>query len=171
MKELDIQKRRKLREKIDEEIRKSGSDILRSKNHLCTRRHIQHGTMTVREHNIRVAQYSLLLKNMLKIRCNTRDLVRGALLHDYFLYDWHDKEHVGIQNLHGFFHPGISLKNAEKEYCLTKRQRDIISKHMWPLTVAPPVCREAWLVTAADKYCSFMETIRLHKGRGRWQSG
>ena len=42
---------------------------------------------------------------------------------------------------------------------LTDRQRDIIGKHMWPLTLRPPACREAWIVTMADKYCSLMETI------------
>lgn len=166
--EAYAQRKKKLRQKIDARIRRDGSDILQSANHLSTRRHIQHGTMTVREHTIRVAEYSLLFKEILKIRCNTRDLVRGALLHDYFLYDWHDKDHVKIQNLHGIFHPGISLQNAEKEYFLTDRQRDIISKHMWPLTLTPPACREAWLVTAADKYCSLMETIGIHRGhRGR----
>ncbi|MDE7205798.1 MAG: phosphohydrolase, partial [Lachnospiraceae bacterium] len=70
-------------------------------------------------------------------------------------------------NLHGFFHPGRALRNAKKEYRLTKRQADIIKKHMWPLTVVPPMCREAWIVTTADKYCSLMETLYIHEGRAR----
>jgi len=37
---------------------------------------------------------------------------------------------------------------------------------MWPLTVIPPMCREAWIVTTADKYCSLMETFHFHKGHG-----
>ena len=51
----------------------------------------------------------------------------------------------------------------DKEYTLSKRERDIIKKHMWPLTVVPPRCREAWIVTAADKYCSLIETLRLRR--------
>ena len=99
--------------------------------------------------------------------CNKHDLIRGALLHDYFLYDWHDKTQIPQRKrLHGFWHPGIALRNAEKEYKLTDRQREIIRKHMWPLSVVPPTCREAWVVTTADKYCSLMETIGLHKGHG-----
>lgn len=168
MNEIRAARRAQLKQRIRDQIRENGRDILKSDNHRSTKKHIQHGTMSVREHSIRVAEYSLLFSKKLGIPCNTRDLVRGALLHDYFLYDWHDKNHVKIQNLHGFHHPGISLKNAEKEYKLTNRQKDIIKKHMWPLTVVPPACREAWLVTAADKYCSLMETVRVHNGyRGR----
>ena len=74
--------------------------------------------------------------------------------------------HVQIHNLHGFYHPGIALRNASAEYRLTPRERDIIKKHMWPLTVVPPMCREAWIVTMADKWCSTLETLRLRHGHG-----
>ena len=101
----------------------------------------------------------------LPISCSEKDLIRGALLHDYFLYDWHDKNRANYQKLHGFYHPGIALRNAEKEYRLSPREKDIIKKHMWPLTIVPPRCREAWIVTTADKYCSLLETLKL-RGRG-----
>lgn len=156
------QKRKKLT--IYHHIKKHGNDILQSPNFKKTEDNIQHGTMSVRRHSIQVAKFSLRLSNKFRIKCNQKDLVRGALLHDYFLYDWHDKDHVGIQNLHGFFHPNVALTNAEAEYKLTNRQKDIIKKHMWPLTVVPPMCREAWIVSIADKYCSFMETAHLHRG-------
>ena len=35
---------------------------------------------------------------------------------------------------------------------------------MWPLTIVPPMCKEAWIVSVADKYCSTMETLGFHKG-------
>lgn len=141
-----------------------GQDILNSDNFIKTNEYIQHGDMTVNKHCINVAIYSLAISRKLGINCKQKDLIRGALLHDYFLYDWHDKEHRSFKGLHGFYHPGVALKNASKEYRLTSRERDIIKKHMWPLTVVPPQCREAWIVTAADKYCSLLETIHLHKG-------
>ena len=149
----------------DSELKKYAEDILNSANFQRTKEHIQHGNMTVNEHCINVAKTSLMIKKKLHITCNQRDLVRGALLHDYFLYDWHKKDLKNPHKLHGFYHPGRALRNAKKEYVLTKRQEDIIKKHMWPLTVVPPMCREAWIVTAADKYCSLMETFRLHKGK------
>lgn len=155
----------------DSELKKYAKDILNSANFQRTKEHIQHGNMTVNEHCINVAKTSLMIKKKLHITCNQRDLVRGALLHDYFLYDWHKKDLKNPHKLHGFYHPGRALRNAKKEYVLTKRQEDIIKKHMWPLTVVPPMCREAWIVTAADKYCSLMETFRLHKGKIKTRRG
>ena len=153
--------------KIHALLKKHASDILNSDNFNSTKRHLQHGSMTVHKHCMDVARYSLLLNNKLGLKCNKHDLIRGALLHDYFLYDWHDKEYLSQRKrLHGFWHPGIALRNAEKEYKLNDTQREIIKKHMWPLSVVPPTCREAWVVTAADKYCSLMETVGLHKGHG-----
>ena len=162
-----IRKMYERHKKIHALLKKHASDILDSDNFNSTKQHLQHGSMTVHRHCMDVARYSLLLNNKLGLKCNKHDLIRGALLHDYFLYDWHDKEYLSQRKrLHGFWHPGIALRNAEKEYKLNDTQREIIKKHMWPLSVVPPTCREAWVVTAADKYCSLMETLGLHKGHG-----
>ena len=148
-------------------LKNHAADILASDNFRSTKRHIQHGSMTVYHHSMDVARYSLLLNKKLGLGCDRHDLIRGALLHDYFLYDWHDKAYLSVRKrFHGFRHPGTALRNAEREYELTDRQREIIRKHMWPLSVVPPTCREAWVVTAADKYCSLMETVGLHRGHG-----
>ena len=153
------------------EIQKNASDIIQSKNFNRTKFHVQHGDMTVNSHCMNVAKYSLAISDKLAkmgISCKRNELVRGALLHDYFLYDWHDKAYLAHrQRLHGFHHPMTALRNAEKEYKLNDTQREIIKKHMWPLSLVPPTCREAWVVTAADKYCSLMETMGAHKGHGK----
>lgn len=151
---------------LHRKIKEAASDILQSQNFKATKGHIQHGNMTVNNHCMNVAKYSIALSEKLHINCNQKELIRGALLHDYFLYDWHSKDHVQPWKLHGFFHPGVALKNAAKEYRLTHREKDIIKKHMWPLTVIPPMCREAWIVTTADKWCSLLETLHIHKGHG-----
>lgn len=152
-------------------LKENASDILHSENFQKTRHHIQHGTMPVYRHCLDVARQSIQINKALGLGCSERDLIRGALLHDYFLYDWHDKNRENYQKLHGFYHPGIALKNARKEYHLTRREEDIIKKHMWPLTVVPPLCREAWVVTAADKYCSLLETLKIRKRPGRARVG
>ena len=152
-------------------LKENASDILHSENFQKTRHHIQHGTMPVYRHCLDVAKQSIQINKALGLGCSERDLIRGALLHDYFLYDWHDKNRENYQKLHGFYHPGIALKNARKEYHLTRREEDIIKKHMWPLTVVPPLCREAWVVTAADKYCSLLETLKILKRPGRVRVG
>lgn len=145
------------------QIREAAGDILASENFQSTKQHIQHGTVTVNAHCINVAKHSLMLADKMGIQCNRRELIRGALLHDYFLYDWHDKDHINPFKLHGFFHPGRALTNASREYALTEREKDIIRKHMWPMTIVPPMCREAWIVTAADKWVSMLETLRIQK--------
>lgn len=122
--------------------------------------------MTVNAHCRNVAICSLEICEVLHIPCHRRELIRGALLHDYFLYDWHEADEENPHRLHGFYHPGRALKNALREYELTDREKDIIKKHMWPLTVVPPGCREAWIVTAADKWCSLLETMGIQKGHG-----
>lgn len=157
------------RRRVLERIHEHGADILKSPNFQSTRWDIQHGTISVHSHCVNVAGCSLEIMEMLEhigIRSRERDLVRGALLHDYFLYDWHHHEHPrGFFNMHGFRHPRIALENAGREYRLSEREKEIIRKHMWPLTATPPMCREAWIVTAADKYCSLLETLRLKNER------
>lgn len=150
------------RERLRADIECHAKDILQSRNSNRSDAFLQHGGISVRSHCLSVAECSLLIEeklNRLGIRCQERDLVRGALLHDYFLYDWHGTPSGDHRRLHGFFHPGVALRNASREYALSERERDIIAKHMWPLTFWPPLCREAWIVTAADKYCSLRETL------------
>ncbi len=141
-------------------IRQYAKDILQSYNFRRSEQFLQHGSVSVKRHSLRVAECSIWIGEKLKklgISCKERELIRGALLHDYFLYDWHDKN--SHKRLHGFHHPHVALLNASREYRLSPRERDIIEKHMWPLTVKLPACREAWIVTAADKYCSLKETL------------
>lgn len=149
---------------LKRKLREHAPDILASQNFLMTKKHIQHGTMTVNAHCLDVAKYSLAISEKLHLNCSEKELIRGALLHDYFLYDWHDPKYVPLYKLHGFHHPRIAWENAMKEYKLTEKEQEIIRKHMWPLTLIPPTCREAWIVTVADKWCSTLETIKVHKG-------
>ena len=122
----------------------------------ATRRCIQHGKVSVYAHCVSVADTACVLAETLHLRVNERALIRGALLHDYFLYDWHDK--ANGHHWHGFTHPGTALHNASEDWKLTPVEREIIKKHMFPLTPIPPTCREAWLVCLADKICAAKET-------------
>ena len=110
-----------------------------------------------------MAIQALKINKELNLGCDEKKLVRGALLHDYFLYDWHKREKRNIHpKLHGFYHPFIALNNAEKEYELSDKEKDIICKHMWPLTLWKlPLYRESWLVCFTDKFISIKETMKL----------
>jgi uncharacterized protein len=76
-------------------------------------------------------------------------LIRGALLHDYYLYDWH-KSHKG-HRLHGYRHPSWALHNALLRYDLSPKERNIIRSHMFPLTIFHfPRSPEARIVAKMD---------------------
>jgi uncharacterized protein len=150
---------------MNKKIIEHGKEILDSENYESLKDYIQHGHVSVHEHSLRVAETSLRIHDFLEkmhIQMNERALVRGALLHDFFLYDWHDKKPE--RRIHGFTHPHTALHNAQKEFWLSEREKDIISKHMFPLTITKvPKYREAWVVSAADKWCSVIETVKRRK--------
>lgn len=118
---------------------------------------LQHGQTTVFEHSVYVAKMSLSIANYFQIKVNKEDLIMGALLHDYFLYDWHEAD--DSHRLHGFTHGNTALKNAKEDFELTPKMEMIIKRHMFPLTPMPPTCKEAWIVCMADKYCATKETV------------
>lgn len=121
--------------------------------------YVQHGQTTTLEHVAAVAYLSLALVRWLGLHCNERALVRGALLHDYYLYDWHD-HNAAPDNWHGFTHPRHALRNAEKDFPdLTDLERDIIAHHMFPLVPSPPRHKEALVVSLVDKICSTVEVF------------
>lgn len=119
----------------------------------------QHGSVSVYQHCLQVAITSCRIASYIPVSVNKRELIRGALLHDYFLYDWHARDN-NTHRLHGFFHPGRALKNAQEDFELTSREKEIIRRHMFPLTPIPPTNREAWIVCLADKFCALRETIK-----------
>jgi HD superfamily phosphodiesterase len=57
--------------------------------HDIGKKFIQHGRVTVYKHSVSVAMMCLMLAHKFNIEVDEASLVRGALLHDYFLYDWH----------------------------------------------------------------------------------
>lgn len=134
-----------------------GSDILASANMQLEKQFMQHGNVSVFDHSVAVACTCIWLADRLRIRVDERALVRGALLHDYFLYDWHvpDKSH----RWHGFFHAGKALANASRDFTLGKIERDMIARHMFPLNITLPRYRESVILCIADKLCATEETV------------
>ncbi|MCD7771464.1 MAG: HD domain-containing protein [Oscillospiraceae bacterium] len=116
-----------------------------------------HGDTSVYTHSVHVAKMSLKLSRILPGEFHSKELIRGALLHDYYLYNWHNSNEG--HRLHGFHHAKTALRNAKADYKLTPIEENIIEHHMFPLNPAPPTCREAWIVCVADKVCAVRELI------------
>ena len=139
-------------------LARCGVDVLSSPGMQIERELMQHGDTSVFDHALGVAFVSLYLVKRFHMRVDERALTRGALLHDYFLYDWHESGHG---RLHGIYHPGIALRNARREFALDDVEENVILRHMFPLGLIPPGSREGWLVCISDKFCAVCETARI----------
>lgn len=122
---------------------------------------IQHGNTECLVHTVAVVCCALALAKRFRIKVNKNALVRGGILHDYFLYDWHDGKKRRM--IHGFTHPHTALRHAEADFKLNSIERDIIKHHMFPLTIIPPKSREGWLICMADKICAIRESTFFKK--------
>lgn len=121
----------------------------------------RHHTTNLYDHSILVAYHSFIWAK--KRGLDTKSITRGALLHDFFLYDWReDGKRVKKRGLkkHGFTHAKTALKNAETFFTLNKKEKDIILKHMFPLNLKPPRYRESWIVNIVDNYITFKEYFK-----------
>ncbi len=85
---------------------------------------------------------------------------RGGLLHDLYLYDWKGQK-APNGKWHGTEHPKEALRNAQLFFDLTDKEKDIIAKHMFPLTLRPYRYWESFVVSCVDKVCAVAELLRL----------
>jgi uncharacterized protein len=118
----------------------------------------QHGGTNTLSHVINVAEESFRLAEKLGWKIDEKVLARGAILHDYYLYDI--KEQGLSPYNHGTSHPKKAVKNADRDFGLNSKEMNIIQGHMWPLTLfSPPRSKEAVLVCLADKYIATKEMV------------
>ena len=137
-----------------------GSDVLNSTLFDKEKQFIQHGNTSTYDHSLCVTYISLWMAERSRHKVDMKSITRGALLHDYFLYDWHEKNEY--HNLHGYTHASRSLANAKRDFKLNKIEEEIIYCHMFPLNISRvPLSREARIVCVADKLCAGAETLSI----------
>ena len=141
------------------------SDLIENEIVLSMKNFIQHGSTTCYDHCLSVSYYSYKIAK--KFNLDAKSVARAGLLHDLFLYDWHKVlEKKPLFQKHGFTHPRTALENACKYFNLNEIEKDIIEKHMWPLTPRPPRYAETYLVGLADKIAACLEMMRLYRPLG-----
>jgi uncharacterized protein len=144
----------------EKEFYKNIDEYLASEYVQSMKQYIQHGNTTTYRHCIMVSYYSYWICLRLHLKCDMKSVAKGALLHDFYLYDWHEPD--SSHRLHGFYHSGVALVNARKHFVLNPIEEDIIAKHMWPLTITKlPKYKESLVVCFVDKLCSVAEIFYL----------
>ena len=144
-----------------QEYKRCIKDVMDHKLAMSMENFIQHSDISCLEHCLYVSYTSFLVCKRLGL--DYRSAARGGLLHDFFLYDWHITK--PDEGLHGFVHPRIALRNANRNFDLNGREQDIIEKHMWPMTLVFPKYKESYIVCLIDKYCASMEIARMFNRR------
>lgn len=136
-------------------------DLLKNEMVQKLANYTQHHNSNRLEHSIAVSydSYKIAKKHHLDYRATAR----AGLLHDLFYYDWRTtKFNLGS---HAFIHPRVSLRNAEKITDLSDKEKDIILKHMWGLTVSLPKYRESLIVSLVDDYEATHEFLSPFKAK------
>lgn len=112
---------------------------------------IPHHDASILRHSLTVSQAAFVVAE--RYGLDARSVARGALLHDFFLYDWR-KTRV---KHHATGHAKTALKNARACFSLNEIECDIILTHMWPLSRKFYRYRESFVVSVMDKLVSAKE--------------
>ena len=139
-------------------IKEYGDKIINNEDYLSQKKFMQHGKTSVFEHEMNVTMYALKFVDKHKIKVDKKSLIRGCLLHDYFLYDWHISSEIN-NGLHGFHHAKIALNNAKRDFDLNKIEENMIYTHMFPLNLRIPKYKESVILCFSDKIVALKETF------------
>ena len=146
----------------DKEFINTISDIIENETVQEMKKYRQHYETNCFDHCL-MASY-LCYHFCKKYRLDYVSCARAAMLHDLFLYDWR-KRIAGRKGLHAFTHPKTAFENASKLFNLNEKEKDIILKHMWPVTLAFPRYKESFVLTFFDKQCALSESFEVFRNR------
>ena len=138
----------------------AGSDLLKREEEVP-----QHGSVSCYQHSLAVTVMSVRLASSRRLRVDMESMIKGALLHDYYLYDWRKEDTTRRE--HGFGHARRALANADRDFELTPIARDVIEKHMFPLNPEMPRYKESVVVSVADKICATKEVCRFLSAKAK----
>lgn len=136
-------------------------DIATNPNVTALKEQTQHANNSRFYHCLCVSYYTYVICK--KFNLDYISAARGAMLHDFYFYDWRNKNVEGQKKFHAFRHPRIALNNANDIFELNNIEKDVILKHMWPLTLPFPHYKESYIVTLVDKYCATNELLKTLK--------
>ncbi len=137
-------------------------DIIANETVQKMKNYKQHYETTCYEHCYVAAYYCYLFCK--RFHLDYVSATRAAMLHDLFLYDWRVRQ-PDRKGHHAFTHGKTACKNACKLFSLSEKEKDIILKHMWPLTISFPKSIEGFVLTFVDKYCALSESLEVLRSK------
>lgn len=117
------------------------------------------------EHSFKVAKRAI--RRALKSHrqdINLEVVLIGAILHDYYLYDWRTDR--SKKKRHGHNHQFIASENASRDFDVSPKVKKVIETHMWPLNIKNyPNSIEAKIVSISDKGVAIKEAMTSHRNK------
>ena len=108
-------------------------------------------------HSFKVAKKAIK-KSLNRKDVNLEVVLLGAILHDYYLYDWR-KDRSKLKK-HGKNHPSVAINNAVKDFDISEDVKKVIKSHMWPINIKDyPKSKEAKIVSISDKAVTIGESL------------
>lgn len=139
---------------LDNEYMTIMADIIKNEIVQKMKQYRQHFNVNCFDHCLFVSYNTYLICK--KLHLDYISAARAGMLHDLFLYDWRKREN-GRKGYHAFTHGKTALENAMKVTSLNDKEKDIIKKHMWPVTLQLPKYKETFIIIYVDKYFAFAE--------------
>lgn len=146
----------------NEEFQEIIKELITNPTVLQMKNYRQHYETSCYDHCYVVAYYCFLICK--KYHLDYRSATRASMLHDLFLYDWRVRQ-PGRKGFHAFTHGKKACENACELFDLNEKEKDMIIKHMWPITIWLPKSLEGFLLTLVDKYCALSETFDVYQSR------
>ena len=119
------------------------------------------------EHSFKVAKKAI--KTAIRLFKRDIDLevvLIGAILHDYYLYDWRSNREY--RKGHAKNHEIVASENASRDFDIPKEIKKVIESHMWPFNIKSfPNTREARIVSMADKSVATIEAFTSIKYKAK----
>ena len=133
------------------------ADILEHADVQALKQFRHHHYTTRFQHSLNVSYYNYLLCRF--FHWDAVSAARAGLLHDLYFYETadYDRSDSPDQKSHSAHHPEVAMQNAAVRFALNPRERDMIEKHMWPLTHRMPHYKESYAITFVDKYAAMLE--------------
>ena len=132
-------------------------------NEILNKEKVQQMKKYRQHYNINCFYHCLFVSYNTYLICKKHNLdyisaARAGMVHDLFLYDWRKRER-GRKGLHAYTHGKTAFKKASEILNLNDKEKDMIIKHMWPVTLAIPKYKETFILTFVDKYFAIAEAF------------